>query len=49
MALPQGYKVASIRLTDSQQDLDRKIEPACDPLTLTLDPNAVALIEFIAL
>ena len=49
VALPQGYKVASIRLTDSQKELDRKIEPACDPLTLTLDPNAVALIEFITL
>ena len=49
VALPQGYKVASIRLTDSQKELDRKIEPACGPLTLTLDPNAVALIEFIAL
>ena len=33
----------------SQKELDRKVEPACDPLTLTLDPNAVALIEFIAL
>ena len=46
VAVPQGYKVASVRLTDSQKELNRNIDPAGESLTLTLESNAVVLIEF---
>ena len=46
VAVPPGYKVASVRLTDSQKELNRNIDPAGESLTLTLESNAVALVEF---
>ena len=49
VAVPQGYKVASIKLTDSQKELNRSVEPAGESLTLTLESNTVALIEFLPL
>ena len=47
VSVPQGYRLASVRLTDSQKELDRKLEITGDTFTLILEPNAVALIEFI--
>ena len=48
IAVPQGYVVASVRLTDSQEEADRKIKAQGDPFVLTLEPNAVALVELFA-
>ena len=47
VSVPQGYRLASVRLTDSQKELDRKLEITGDTFTLILESNAVALIEFI--
>jgi hypothetical protein len=47
VSVPQGYRLASVRLTDSQKELDRKLEITGDIFTLILESNAVALIEFI--
>ena len=47
VSVPQGYRLASVRLTDSQKELDRKLEITGDIFTLVLESNAVALIEFI--
>ena len=49
VSVPQGYRLASVRLTDSQKELNRSVEPAGESLTLTLESNAVALIEFLPL
>ena len=46
---PQGYTITSVRLTDSQKELDRKIDAQGEAIVLTLESNAVALIEFVAL
>ena len=47
VVVPQGYKVSSVRLTDSQKEMDRKLEPTGESITLTLEEHAIALIEFL--
>ncbi len=49
VVVPQGYKIASVRLTDSQKEMDRKLEPTGESVTLTLESRAFALIEMLPL
>ena len=47
--VPQGYKVASIRLTDSQKEMDRKIPADGGAFTLTLGAHSFVLVDMIPL
>ena len=49
VVVPQGYEIASVRLTDSQKEMDRKLEPTGESVTLTLESRAFALIEMLPL
>ena len=49
VVVPQGYKVSSVRLTDSQNEMDRKLSVEGESLMLTLEAHAIALIEFLPL
>ena len=47
--VPKGYKVASVRLTDSEVDMDRKIAVEGNSFTLTLKAHAFALVDMLPL
>ena len=49
VSVPQGYKLASVRLTDSQKEMDRKLSVEGESFNVTLEPHAVMLIEFLHL
>ena len=49
VAVPHGYKVSSVRLTDSQKEMDRKLSVEGESFNVTLEPHAVMLIEFLHL
>ena len=49
VVVPQGYKVSSVRLTDSQKEMDRKLSVEGESLMLTLEAHAIALIEVLPL
>jgi hypothetical protein len=49
VAVPHGYKVSSVRLTDSQKEMDRKLHAGGESFNVTLEPHAVMLIEFLPL
>ena len=49
VAVPHGYKVSSVRLTDSQKEMDRKLYAGGESFNVTLEPHAVMLIEFLPL
>ena len=49
VAVPHGYKVSSVRLTDSQKEMDRKLSVGGESFNVTLESHAVMLIEFLPL
>ena len=49
VSVPQGYKISSVRLTDSQKEMDRKLSVEDESFSVTLEPHAVMLIEFLPL
>ena len=49
VAVPHGYKIVTVRLTDSQKEMDRKLPVDGESFNMTLEPHAVALIEFLPL
>ena len=49
VSVPQGYRISSVRLTDSQKEMDRKLSVEDESFSVTLEPHAVMLIEFLPL
>ena len=45
--VPQGYKVATVRLTDSEEDMDRTIAVEGNSFTVTLKAHAFALVDML--
>ena len=49
ITVPAGYKVESVRLTDSEVDMDRKIDAQGESFTLTLKAHAFVLVDMLPL
>ena len=49
VTVPQGYKVESVRITDSQKEMDRKLSFEGDSFTLTLEAHSFVLADMIPL